>query len=202
MENGRKSNIELLRIIMALGVIILHYNNSKITGAFNYVRQDSINQYYLIFTESLFVCAVNVFIMISGYFLCMTAKRRFVKVIELVLQVILFNAAGYLIRILITELEFTFTGFLMELLPRNYYVILYLVLYIISPYLNCLITKLDRRQFNKLIIECMLVFSLWSFAVDILENICNTSLQGLSSIGSYGSQYGYTIVNFVLVYLI
>ena len=45
-ENSRKSNIELLRILAALMVIILHYNY---TGALNYVAHGGINEIILFF---------------------------------------------------------------------------------------------------------------------------------------------------------
>lgn len=55
-----------------IGVVILHYNNSSARVAFKYVKQGSINQYYLYFTENMFVCAVNLFILSLAYFLAVT----------------------------------------------------------------------------------------------------------------------------------
>ena len=90
----RLSGIELLRIIAMTGVIILHYNNGG--GGFQFVSEGSVQQYLLYFTENLFICAVDLFIMISAYFLCTTNKRKSIKVFELILQVILFNEAFYI----------------------------------------------------------------------------------------------------------
>lgn len=45
MENKRKSNIQLLRIITMMGVILFCYNNSTIGGGFQYVEKGSANQY-------------------------------------------------------------------------------------------------------------------------------------------------------------
>ena len=72
----RNSSIELLRIIMMMGVIILHYNNSNLGGGYRYVKEGSLNNYYLFFLNNLFVYAVDIFIMISGYFLCKTENRK------------------------------------------------------------------------------------------------------------------------------
>ena len=74
--NERKSNIELLRIFTMIGVIILHYNNPTIGGGITYATKGSANFYILYFLESLFACAVDLFILISGYFMCTNNKRN------------------------------------------------------------------------------------------------------------------------------
>ena len=81
-------------------------------------------------------------------------------------------------------------------------VVLYVTLYLISPYINLLIAILNKEQFKKLIIILFCLFSVCSFGVDLLENLWERNLVGLSTVGMYGSQYGYTIVNFVLIYFI
>ena len=43
----------------------------------------------------------------------------------------------------------------------------------------------------------MLIFSVWTIVIDVAENITGNTYLGLSTIGMYGSQYGYTIINFV-----
>lgn len=52
----RNSSIELLRIIAIIGVVILHYNNSGMGGAFYYVTEGSLNQYYLFFQNLFYIC--------------------------------------------------------------------------------------------------------------------------------------------------
>lgn len=197
-KTTRKSSIELLRIIMMMGTIFLHYNNGSIGGGLKYVEEGSLNHYYLLLTTNMFVCAVNAFIIISGYFLCMTEKRRFIRVIELVLQVIVFN---YINLFKGTE-DLTIRNLIGCLLPKNYYVILYSVLYLISPYINILFKKIRKDTMNKLLILCMLIFSVYTILVDYAERIIGIPLLGLNSVGANGSQAGYTIINFVLIYMI
>ena len=64
----RQSNIELLRIISMLGIIVLHYNNSDMGGGF--LHAVGLNRFILMFLESIFICGVNLYILISGYFFC------------------------------------------------------------------------------------------------------------------------------------
>ena len=53
-----------------------------------------------------------------------------------------------------------------------------------------------------MLIILLVVFSVWTIFVDALENMQGVSLNGLSTIGMYGSQAGYSIVNFVLIYFV
>ena len=69
-KNKRYSNIELLRLLIMLGIIVLHYYNKSIGGRLKYVSYNSINYFILILIESLCICAVDLFMLISGYFYC------------------------------------------------------------------------------------------------------------------------------------
>lgn len=46
------------------------------------------------------------------------------------------------------------------------------------------------------------MFCLWPLFVDILRFYFGVKDMGLSTVGAWGSQYGYTIVNFVVLYVI
>lgn len=199
-EGKRESSIELLRIIMVTGVILLHYNTMG--GGYDAVRKGSINQYYLFGVESFFVCAVDVFIMISGYFLCTNKKRNFIKVVELLLQVIVINFMSYAIRCFTGELSLSFRGIIGCFIPVNYYVILYSTLYLLSPYINLLMENLNKNNKQKFLITIFLFFSVYTSLVAYVEKIIGLQLNGLSTVGLYGSSRGYTIVNFVLIYII
>ena len=72
MENTniRKSNIELLRIIGMLMIIAHHYVlNSGIIDAFE-VGSTSMNYVFLTLWGMWGKTGINIFILISGYFMC------------------------------------------------------------------------------------------------------------------------------------
>lgn len=200
-KSGRDSAMELLRIITMLGVVILHYNNGSVGGGFLYAAEGSANQYYLFFTENLFICAVNLFVLISAYYLSATGERRFSKAAELLLQVILFRLVFFAVRVLRGG-GFTWKALALAILPSNYYVILYITLYLLSPYVNLLLQRLSVRQYRRLLLLCGLLFSLWTILGDVLANWNGGEINGLSTVGMYGSQHGYSIVNFLLIYLL
>lgn len=201
-QDKRDSAIELLRIIAIIGVVILHYNNKEIGGGLKYVQAGTINQFFLFFTENVFVSAVDLFVLISAYFLSTSYRRKSIKILELILQVIVFRIAFYLGGVVIGGKTFSIKNFIGMFIPVNYFVILYSTLYIISPYINLLLEKLDNGQRKKLLALLVGLFSVWTILVDYLENITGHPYNGLSTVGMYGSEWGYSIVNFTLLYII
>ena len=85
------------------------------------------------------------------------------------------------------------------LLPTNYFVILYISVYLISPYINKIFYSNDYESSGRLILILFMIFSVYPTIVDILGRF-GFNIFGLSSVGMYGSQYGYSFVNFLLIY--
>lgn len=191
----RQSNIELLRIISMLGVIILHYNNKTFGGGLQYAIANSINYYILMVLESLCICAVNLFMLISGYFSCMRKRTTLQKPIALITQVVILSFAWNLICGVVKG-TLTIKGIVASLVPANYFVILYIAVYLLSPYLNILYDRIT----NKFIILLFILFSIYPTLVEVFSQITGGDWFGLSTIGAYGSQWGYQIVNFILMY--
>lgn len=200
-KSKRQSSIELLRIIAQIGVVILHINNQKIGGGFDFAKSGTLINYYLKFTESLFIIGVDLFVIISSYFLSSSYKRRLSKVLLLILQVVLFKAMFYIAFCFVGLNTFSLKDLFINIIPSNYFVILYCVLYMVSPYINVLVNKLNQIQFKRLIILLLVIFSFYSYFIDILSVVFGVS-HSLSSISSSGSNDGYTIVNFVLMYFL
>lgn len=197
----RESNIELLRIIATCSVIILHYINPLCGGGWEYASV--INRYVLLFLECLSVNAVNVFCIITGFFLCKKNDRSFIKPLEMLVQVIVVNEAYYIISAFLGYKSFSLKSFILYMIPNNWFVLLYIALYIISPLLNILWDKIqDARLEKKVIIVLFIVFLLYPTIVDLIQEVSGLKFDGLSTIGAYGSEYGYTIVNFVVMYFI
>lgn len=71
----RDSGIEMLRMLAACGVVILHYNGSI---ALSLVREGSMNSYILLFLEGLFICAVFAFLLFKQF----TFKSRLINTLS------------------------------------------------------------------------------------------------------------------------
>lgn len=201
MKNkARVSNIELLRILTMLGVVALHYNRAEIGGAFAIVPAGSLAQVLLYFIESIAIVAVNLFVLISGYFMCTSQKRNPWKIITLLVQVSVFSFGVYMLREGLGEGTLQIKPLVGSLVPANYFVLLYGALYFVSPYLNLVLQK--KTLTRGLLITMGLLFSVWSTVVDLATDLTGITVSGIHTISAQGSQYGYTIINFTLMYLI
>lgn len=198
----RDSNIELLRILAILSVIVCHYNNPGMGGGLKYVLPGSINQYLLYFIMSVCVSAVDLFIIITGYYMCRSNKIRLVKPLQLLLQVVFFSFVIYITRVILHTTPFSVRALFRALIPANWFVILYITLYLLSPYINKMIASLSRKELRKFVLIAFLLFSVYPTVVDVSAEVIGSEWVGLSTIGAYGSQYGYQIVNFILMYMI
>lgn len=196
----RVSGIELLRIFTMLGVVFLHYNDGR---AFTFVENNTLNYYVLFFLESFCICAVDLFILISGYFLCNSQKRSLGKIISLVLEFILVKEGMYIISSLVMKNEsFSLRTLIFNILPNNYFIILYIALYLISPYINIIFSKFSKNNWNVFMLTALLLFSVWPTLIDLMEEIAGHELMGLSTISRIGSAAGFNIVNFILLYIV
>lgn len=198
----RNSNIELLRIFAILGIIVLHYNNEDIGGGFAQVAQGSINEYILVALESLFICGVNLFMLISGYFLIESKSISLIKPLQLIVQVIAFSEGAYVLFVILGREQLSIKGIIKEAMPLNYFAILYCVVYVMSPLINKAMKNISGKTLTFFMIAVMVILALEPTMVDIMSQITGDEYMGLSAIGMYGSGRGYTLVNFVLMYMI
>lgn len=196
-KNKRQSNIELLRILSILGVVILHYNNKTIGGGLQYVTDNSVNYYILMILESLCICAVDLFMLISGFFSCKGKRTTLNKPFALIAQVVIFSFAWNLFSGAVKG-TLTIKSIIASLVPANYFVILYITVYLLSPYLNLLYERITKS----FIVLIFILFSVYPTLVEVFSQITGGDWLGLSSIGMYGSQWGYQIVNFIMMYFV
>jgi len=94
-------------------------------------------------------------------------------------------------------------SFVGQLIPANYYVILYATLFLVSPYLNVIIVKLSKIRFEQMLVLFIVLFSLLPTLTDAAIDLVKINgIIGISPVGLHGADAGYTIINFMLLYLI
>lgn len=202
MKKQRESGIELLRILAAISVVFLHFN---FPGAFGALWDDSSTlplgkTMVLIFFESVSICAVNVFILITGYFLSTNDQRSIGKPFMLLLQLVVIKLLIWFFGIWAGEHTFSLPGLFMASLPRSYFVSLYIALYLISPYLNIVLQSLSKREWKVYLILCLSLFSIWETVLNVGDDLVNTNLNTMSAISHWGGGCGHTLLNFALLY--
>ncbi len=196
-DKVRQTNIELLRVLAMSGVIFLHYFNAEIGKGIAYVQKGTTNELILQILEAASICAVDLFVMISGYFLYKTNRRTLGKGLAMLLQVSLYSVSIYFISCILKHSEFTFHELYGRLLPANWFVVLYVALYWISPWINKAFQGLSKRHKMLGAILMFVLFSVWPTIVDVICQLTGSELRGLSTLGMYGSERGYTIMQFI-----
>jgi len=181
----RSSNFELLRIILMLMIIVLHYFNGKMGGLLSAVENQSFNYYLSHFLESLCIIAVNVFVIITGYFSYKKTKVKINKVINLYGLSIFYGIIISVGIIFITKIDLKLSSILTVAFNR-WFVVIYCILYLLIPYINKLINSLTKKQFEILLIINIIFFYIWPtfFTTTTIKD------------GGYG------IINFVNLYMI
>ncbi len=158
------------------------------------------------FFECVSIPAVNIFVIITGYFSCLSNNRKIGKPLNLLVQKAVWGiifAMGYGLCVESSTGLALMKSILGSVIAPNYFVTLFIVLYIVSPYLNLMISSITEKSFRLLIIYYFLIFSVYATLMDLGNELLHTSLFDAGSpVGQRGSQFGYTIVHFMFIYLL
>ena len=151
---ARLANMELLRVLAMMLVIVLHFLGKG--GALTPLTEKTISAagWTAWILESLAIVAVNVYMLISGYFLVeSTFKGK--RLAGLVLQVLFYSVGIYLIGAaagLVSGEGFsvydTFQIFLPVAKNHYWFMTAYIYMYLFSPLLAAGVKKLSKRQFQ------------------------------------------------------
>ena len=199
----KQSNIEALRIILTIMVITVHFNSNGLTGgAFCVVKPGTLGSEFLYLLEALCVVCVNGFILITGYFSYKGKSISLTKIGMLLFWVISYNWIEYIISILLGKEQFNIITGIGKFVPNNWYVMIYIALLIVSPYINIIINKLSKEKLINLTIILFLIFPAWNTVWGVLQTKSGINIAGISTVGIEGDQAGYTIVNFVFLYMV
>ncbi len=149
----RQSNMELLRILSMLLVVLVHtgyYSLGRPTAA--EVQADPLSQFSLNFFQALATGCVDLFILLTGYF---GIKRPTIKgAANLLFQCAFYSIGICAVMFLTGAIPFTWaTAFRSLLITRGYWFInSYLCLYLLSPLLNRLIERSPRKRLRNILI--------------------------------------------------
>lgn len=186
----RESNIELLRII-AMWFILVHHLIVHAIYPNVVVGNDDVTTEYAVYSllEGFFYVAVNVFILISGYF---GIKLRARRVWSLYLQCAFYGLLTYVLGVLMGVVPFiphtiiTKSVLIFSHASSWWFVVCYLLLLILSPFLNYGMQKMGRKEY---------LFALGCMA--ILQFYLGWFWQK----PAYDT-HGYSLLNFIFMYMI
>ena len=184
MIKERKSNIELLRVIVMYMVLLLHAN----VTTFGWPEGDTLTTVSRLSMESITIVAINVFILITGYF---GTSFKISRIANILFQIIFTVFTVTLILIGFGLFKF---GSLKELIHGFYFwdywfLNSYLVLVMISPILNLAVKTMKQSSLKILLIALFVVLSL-------IDGDFFISPPGI------GANSGYSVIWFMYVYLL
>lgn len=144
----RQSNIELLRIVSMLLIIGHHL---AIHSGFDFSKQLlNMNNLWLQFILMGGKIGVNLFLLISGYFLINSRKVKLQKAVKLWLQIFFYSIALYFLSIQMGLDKFSTQSFIEHLFPITFdiwwFASCYFLLFLMHPFLNRMINSQTYRQ--------------------------------------------------------
>ncbi len=188
----RQANYELLRIIAMFMVVTLHYLSH--TGMLlSAGAGGSVSQVLGMLVESFCIVAVNVYVLISGYFL-VKSGFKVKRVLILVCQVLFYATLIPLIMmgtgIFSGEGEggYRILQYIFPLQTEHYwFAVSYVFLYLFSPIVNAAAKSMSRRQLQITIAGLIFLFCGWKSVIPVRFAI---------------DRFGYDFGWFLCVYLI
>ncbi len=193
----RHSNIELLRILCIIGVITLHFCNST-PNALDLTA--GLSKWIMSLIYSFAIVAVNVFLIISGYFSIDNKQVKVLKIVDLLIMVVAYHLLFFVISS-IQKHSFSVKEFVWAFIPSGYFILIYLTVYVLSPWINRAVYGLTKPQFQTLLFLMTFLFVFWNFTFNLLGNITGKNLTDVFTIAQFTTDRGFTIVIFVLMYL-
>ena len=112
------------------------------------------NSFFMDLTSALFVPSVNIFVMISAYFMCThdTLSVPWKKLLKLYVPVYFYSAVLYIIFTATGVYKFDVHSLIATLFPvlmgKYWFVSAYFVMMIASPFLNLIVKHLSKAQFS------------------------------------------------------
>ncbi len=165
----RDSGIELLRIVLMLQIIMLHIYDY---GNYSDIAKDMGSNHQLLaqFMWSFFRTPVDVFILISGYFMVNNQfgnpnyRKRIIRVYTpaFFYSVVLGLICMKWYPFGITHNEYNIVKIFTPFFSKTWYFIsIYLMIMILAPFVNITLTKLNKRQYLGLIGILGVFLSIW-----------------------------------------
>jgi surface polysaccharide O-acyltransferase-like enzyme len=182
-------------------VIVEHFCETGMFGAFKLSSTFS-NQFFLHTIYSFSREAVDVFIILSGYFLINSERQKIGKVINLVAMTIFYSVLLYLLSCIMGQNELSIKKFCIRIVPQNYFLFLYVSLYLMSPYLNRIVCGLSKKGYLCFLFVLLFLFSIWPTFINLVQSILNIKMIGVYTLGLSGSDMGFNIMTFILLYYI
>lgn len=183
----RNTGLDILKVIAMIMIVFLHvmWKGKFIDGTYN----QNFYKIVLLF-ETICIVAVNCFVLITGYFQ-VESKFKASKIIRIWIKVLFYSITIYIILLLFGNVNFNIKDAINSFFPiltcSYWFINCYLVLYILSPFINKLVIQLNKKEFKKMLIILLIIFG-------VFPSVSPSYF--LDDTGGYG------IIWFIILYLV
>lgn len=176
--------MECLRIIAMMMVIMLHYlGKGEVLPALTTTMD--INGYVAWVLETLSIVAVNVYMLISGYFLSGSGFKAG-RLLQLLCQILFYSVLVPVVLVCLGILkpgDLTFYQLLQYLLPTQmihyWFATAYVVMYLFSPILNIAVKTMKKGQLQAVILLLLVFLSLNKSVLPVRLEMDNLGYDGI-----------------------
>lgn len=163
----RQQNFELLRIIAMFMIVVSHVITHYIMEAD--MEVSGVNNFLLTLLRAIIYVCVNVYIIITGYFSINSKQLKIKKIINvamlpgfisaiLLIVLMVFGAIDFNIWRILGKLFATFRG-------EYWFISNYFALYLFIPFLNKVIHRISKKEFQHFLFLLTMVGVVWPFFV-------------------------------------
>lgn len=187
----RNSSLELLKIIALMLIVISHsvpyYGD---TTSISFIDLGIATNDITVFILNLIRCFGQIgnilFIICSSYFLLESKKSKKEKILNIILDSFVISMLFVLIAVLL-KCNITSKDFIKQFLPitsqNNWFIGCYLLLYIIHPLMNIIISSLNKKQLFRIDLILIFLYCIVQFVID-------------------GKYYYNELIGFILIYFL
>ena len=178
VKQERNSAFELLRIFAMFFIVLDHFS---VHGGFDFSAIGTstivtVNKIWLDFISPLGNLSVDLFILISAFFLANNSKFRVRKILSLLIEMLFFSIVIGIAFIFISDKTVDYELVRTILFPAGsstwWFMTAYLILYIFSPFLNLGIKAMNNKMHTILIItfiNCFIYVFILSSSISFVK---------------------------------
>lgn len=180
----RSSNIELLRIVAMLMIVVHHI---IVHGILPTIIEGVEMHTVMTLVDSLVIYGVNLFVLISGYFLIKLSWRSFLNLMWIVAFYKLFHlcADTFILGIAHPWYEWILKPLSGPVSGGGWFVDIYILLMLVSPLLNRILRDIEKTDYLSYI------------GILLLLDVGYSAILGL-----HFDHYGYSLLHFITLYVI
>ena len=192
----RNSSIELLRIISMIMIVFHHF---AVHGGFNFNTSNSLSISHLWYNFIVMggKIGVDIFVLISGYFL-INSKDTFPKlnkILKFIMQILFYSVTIYIISCILGINRIEIKALIKIIFPITFsewwFASTYFVMFLLHPLINKLLNNLNKNDYQKGLLLLIICWSIIpTFTTSLYQSNSLLWFITLYSIAGYIRLYG------------